>query len=296
MLSVLFAVCNNVFLHILSDKKITYNPFAFNGFITLLWLVILFAYNRGRFAGTTVTFIYGAVYGCMLTGFIFFKSMAMSSGPVSLASLIGCSSFIVTTVFNAIFWKEKITFFNVAGIILMIVSVFLVTYRKRSDADGALTLKWKIYCALFFLFSAGTGIVFRLHQSADAGNTNEMMIVSAAFATALLFAVYGARLLGKKKPAAAAECALSRKKQLAVYAAVTVACGAFSCLYNRINIYLSGAMQSTVFFPVFNGGVVILSFFAGWAFFKEKPNALKIIGSVAGFIAIILSSRIFGLV
>ena len=54
---------------------------------------------------------------------------------------------------------------------------------------------------------------------------------------------------------------------------------------NLINAYLAGKMASYIFFPIVNGGVIILSGLASIFIFKEKLPAKKIAGLIVGIIA-----------
>lgn len=329
--SVLAAVANNMLLHLPILKRCRVNEFAFNGGVAAVWIVLLLAFNGGLHGYSSDTFLYGALYGIVLAGFLFCKMQAFANGPIHFTSLIGSSSFILTTVFNAVYWKEAVSPWQIAGIVLMLAAVFLITYRPRRESTEQkqkLTWKWKIYAAFFFLFSALTGIIFRFHQAADAARTDEMMIFASAVVIALLAILgSGAALFGRRRrpaaenapvaeqasaeqasaeqqsavqpsdggTAAAESGVLPVKKRLLAAGALTLACGVAGCVYNRLNIYLSGAMANAVFFPLFNGGNIILSTLAGWLLFREKLSKMQIVGIACGMAAVVLVSNFFGL-
>ena len=58
--------------------------------------------------------------------------------------------------------------------------------------------------------------------------------------------------------------------------------GCLSCLYNRLNIYLSGALDAVIFFPAFNGGVIIASTLLGVICLKEKLSRWQTAGIFLG--------------
>ncbi len=281
--SVLLATGNNAALHTLSGKK--YDGFLFNAVVAAVWAVVLGAFAARGFSCDGSTLAYAAAYGVTLAGFIFFKSTAMSNGPVSLTALIGCSSFLLTTAFNALYWKERIGAFEGAGLACMIAAVLFVTYKKdgaQKRANG----KWFLSALGFFLFSGATGILFRFHQHADKAHSDEMMTIAAAVAAGLMFVLY---MGTRKRSDGAFENARFPIK-------TAVCCGLFACGYNRLNLYLSGAMASKLFFPLFNGGAVLGSFFVGWLCFKEKPTKLQLCGVALGVLAMLFISKFFGLV
>ena len=69
-------------------------------------------------------------------------------------------------------------------------------------------------------------------------------------------------------------------------------CGLVSCCYQRLNLDLAGKLPSVLFFPVFNGGVILLSSVTGWVFFREKLTKLQIFGLISGFISILVIGNI----
>jgi drug/metabolite transporter (DMT)-like permease len=303
IVAIICAGINNVLLHIISAKKVKYNPLIFNALISLVWVVVLFIYNLGWRDSTSQTWLWGIIYGFALIGFIYFKSMAMATGPIALTALIGCGSFVITTLFNALYWKERMGFFEIAGILLMIIAVLLINY-KPNDKENKDTPKknfhWQINCIFFFLFSGATGIIFRFHQSVDKANTDEMMIVAAGLTTIVLLCIFtiGKLVEIKKGKLQVSEnnniVGVDYKRSLVVIILIALGCGVCSCIYNRLNIFNSGVLPSTLFFPVFNGGVVIFSFLSGWLLFKEKPTKLQFFGAFIGVVAILLVSRLFG--
>ena len=69
---------------------------------------------------------------------------------------------------------------------------------------------------------------------------------------------------------------------------MAVVSGIFIALANQINLYLSGVMSSAIFFPVVNGGGLILTTIVAIAFFKEKLSKKQWVGLIIGVIAILL--------
>ena len=308
------------------------NEFVFNIGVAAVWIVLLFAVNGGVHGFSSRTALFGLLYGIVLAGFLFCKMQAFANGPVHLTSLVGSSSFILTTVFNAVYWKEKVSGWQIAGILMMLAAVFAITWRPHraeSDKKQKLTGKWAVYAGAFFFFSALTGIIFRFHQAADAVHTDEMMIFASAVVIAFLGILSAGSFLFKRRGRMNAENCRGgdanardggdanardggdanardgadanardgipvRRRTLAL-CALTAACGVAGCVYNRLNIYLSGAMANAVFFPLFNGGNIILSSLAGRIFFREKLSGLQIVGIVCGMFAVILVSDCFGL-
>ena len=302
VVSIFAAVCNNVILHLLSTKNIRYNAFLFNAGGSLVWIIILLCIG-GQGVYTPTTVLYGFVYGMVMVGFHFFKMQAMTTGPILVASLLGCSSFVLTTVFNAVYWKEKIDAFEVSGILLMLVAVYLITMKASSgqrieENKKKIRRAWIIYCIFFFLFAASVGIIFKFHQTYDSENTNEMMIVSTIVSATIFLLIYFiSKIFSKKKETKKSEAmqVVAAKNERAMLIGLMVAAGAASCVYNRLNVYLVGVLPSALFNPIFNGSIIMLASIAGRIVFKEKLTRRQIIGVCCGVLAIILISNVFGL-
>ena len=201
-LSVLAAAANNTMLHLPLLKRSKVNEFVFNIGVAAVWIVLLFAVNGGVHGFSSRTALFGLLYGIVLAGFLFCKMQAFANGPVHLTSLVGSSSFILTTVFNAVYWKEKVSGWQIAGILMMLAAVFAITWRPHraeSDKKQKLTGKWAVYAGAFFFFSALTGIIFRFHQAADAVHTDEMMIFASAVVIAFLGILSAGSFLFKRR-------------------------------------------------------------------------------------------------
>ena len=297
VLAVVFAGLNNIILRFLANTKIKYNAFLFNSIMMVVWILILLSMG-GIKGATQTTFLYAFLYGLITCGFIFFKNAALTNGPISITSLIGGSSFIFTTIFNSIYFKDNVKGIQIIGMVVMVIAVLLVNFPQKTGEKT--TLKWKILCAIFFVFAGLVGIIFRFHQIADKAHTNEMMIMASAFATVMLLIMYGVSKIIEKAKNSRAEIIEKKEKPSGktvwIIIAFAVASGIVSCVYNRCNIYLSGAMPTILFSPIFNGALILVSFVAGLVLFKEKATVPKIIGFVLGIIAIICSSGVFGLV
>ncbi len=251
------------------------NIFSFNKLCALVWVVILVSYNNFSVSITKGTLFWGLLYGCVQAMFLLFKSKAMNSGPVSITTLIGNCSLVLSTFVGVIVWKEDVTLIQVFCICALIISFILCTYTKSKDNTNG---KWIVYCILFFVFAASVGIIFKSYSKLNAGqgNTTDMMIVAAItmFAVLYIFEICTTKNVKTKWD----------KKSIIIM----VLCGILSCLYNRFNIDLAGMFDSAVFYPCFNGGCCIVASVLSFLIFKEKLRRTQLIGLIIGIIAVII--------
>jgi uncharacterized membrane protein len=273
LFSIFAASLNSAVLHKaeLSEKGAIYK---FNLFGALMWCVCLFIANNGRLHFDANTLLWGSIYGITQALFILFKTAAMNSGPVSITTLIGNCSLVVSVVACFILWNEPISLADMIGLILLLVGLFLTTYKK---ATRTFTKKWAVFSLLFLVLGAGVGITFKaFSKSGGTAYTSDMMIV-AAF---VMLISYTMICLFTGAFAHISKQHIKREKCLFIILALVS--GVLSCLYNRLNIYLSGALDGVIFFPSFNGGVVVLSTVVSMIIFKEKLSVKQLLGLLLG--------------
>lgn len=273
LISVFAASLNSAVLHrsALTEKGAIYK---FNLLGAVVWCVCLFILNGGRLHFDEHTLLWGCVYGITQALFILFKTAAMNSGPVSITTLIGNCSLVVSVFTCFILWDEPVSLADMAGLFLLLLGLSLTTYKKTG---GTFTKKWAVLSALFLVLGAGVGITFKaFSKSGGAAHTADMMI-AAAFVMLISYAAI-CLLTG----AFASKLNLYTKKEKRSFVILALVSGMLSCLYNRLNIYLSGALEGVVFFPCFNGGVVVLSTVFGMIVFKEKLSVKQLLGLLLG--------------
>ncbi len=282
-LSIFFAVVNACLLHKFGNKdiKTTGDLFFFNGGISIIWTLILSVWFLAE-GGKTITptaLIFGFVYGIILCTFLFFKMQSMAEGPVSLSTLIGSCAFIIATWFGVFYVPENISPFQIAGQVLLFVSLILCVNPKKSGEK--LTGKWFIYSFFFFLAGGAVGIIYKVFAKSDAAGEYNGMMLTASVVSAILFFITGFLVNAfSKNPVPRI------RKSAYLY---ILLCGIVSCVYIRLNLSLSAVIPSAVFFPVSNGAMVILSTITGKMFFSEKLNKTQITGILIGLIAIVIT-------
>ena len=278
--SVLAASFNSVLLH---KAKIEGrgSVYTFNLFSALLWCVLLFAVNLGKIELNRQVLLWAVIYGVVQALFIFFKTNAMNSGPVAITTLIGNSSLLISVLFSFFAWGEPIGAIKFVGIVLLLFALFLCTYKKSGDT--AFSKKWLIFTAIFFVFCASVGLVFKAFSKTPVkALADDMMFMSAVVMSVSFFVL--SLLSGGFKTMKQAGF------KIKPFIAFAAASGVLSCLYNRLNIFLSGELDAVIFFPCFNGGVILLSTLLSVITCKEKLTKRQVIGIIIGIIAISIIS------
>lgn len=286
----LLAASNNVTIHKFGNRGLN-NPgdtLLFNSMVSVVWVLEVFALGGGFGAlrGISgVSVVYGLIYGVVTAAFLLSKMGALAFGPAAIATLAGTCALIIPTLFGAVWQKETVTAAQWLGIAMLLAAVVLTVRVKKGDAAG-MSLKFRIFCVCFFVTGGCTAIVFRLHQGTPhASEYNGMMLI----ASAVMAVVLGAAALAVN---AAARNPAPRLSRVAWF--YVPICGLISCTYTNFNIPLSSRIPNTIFFPVLNGGVLILVTLAGRLFFKEKLAWRQYLGVVLATISILFIGKVIG--
>ena len=281
--SVLLASLNSIILRKFKNKTFTTpgDSFFFNGGLSCIWTVIMlfWFFASGDRAISSTAVMFGAIYGVILCMFLFFKNESIASGPVSLTSLIGNCAFIIATWFGVVYVPERISIFQLVGMALIVVALFLCINPKKSAEK--LTAKWFIYCVAFFFAGGFIGIFYKIFgKSAAASEVNGMMLTASVVSCVLFF------IVGMIVNKAAKMPMPTIKKESLIYILLS---GITGCVYIRLNVSLSAIIPSPIFFPVANGGIVIITTMAGALMFKEKLNKIQLWGVIVGLFAIVVT-------
>ena len=278
--SVILASLNSIILRKFKNRTFTTpgDSFFFNGGISLVWTVIMLIwfFAAGDRSISTEAAVFGGIYGAILCMFLYFKNQSIASGPVSLTSLIGNCAFIIATWFGVIYAKETVSVFQLAGMAMILLSLFLCINPKKSGER--LSTRWLLYCMAFFFAGGFIGIFYKIFGKSPASSQVNGMMLSASVVSCVLFFVMGLivnKASGNKMPCI--------KKESLAYIVLS---GITGCVYIRMNVSLSAIIPSAVFFPVANGGIVILTTFAGAFIFRERLNKIQLSGVAIGLIAI----------
>lgn len=221
----------------------------------------------------------------------YFTLKAYDSGSFAYTSVIISLSTIIPAFSGVMFWNEKLFPAQIVGMALLVVCfVFCVGKDKEKKA---LSLKWLAYVILAFLSTGFIGVMQKIHQtSAYADELNGFLVVSFAISSvsAVICAVAARRKNFESEKSNELE---KSKKNIYLYIALIVLSGIGVALNNVINLYLSGKVESAIFFPVVNGGGLILVTLCALVVYREKLTLKQWSGIVIGIISVILLSNPF---
>ena len=277
-LSVVLSTGRNLFSKKLSDIPFGTSPFFLcQSALFLCGSVALVLFGKISFSIIApITLVYAIIYGLLLILAQWFYTAALAKGNTALCSTVYSLGFIFPTLSGAIIWAEAFSFLDLLGI-LCAVSAIILSGRKPQAKGNSAKSYYFIPLVIAMLASGGLGIVQKLQQKSDYAEQKSVFLLIAfllAALTSLLFALF------TKK----ANTDPTRHRKLAVASCV----GLFFGCCNLLNTSLAGLLDSAIFFPTLNIGVILLSMICGVIFFKEKISKKELAVLILGGLSILL--------
>ena len=255
--------------------------YVYNALSSFAALVVLILWN-GAFQASLFTLLLGIVFGAVTVTQQIFSMKAMETGPWSYTSVITSLSTIIPTLSGVLLFHETISPVQIIGIVLMLACILLSADLKAEK--GSASFKWILYCAVLFISTGAIGVLQKLHQSTPhKGELGEFLIISFSI-PCLYLALCTARLVSREKEERAHLRALLSVLPIVLMAVSGIAVA----VNNRLNLLLSGLLDSSIMFPVVNGGGLILTTLSATLFFKERLTKKQWVGMVIGLTAVIL--------
>ncbi len=214
---------------------------------------------------------------------------AFEVGPFAYTSVITSLSMLIPTLSGALIFKtETISQLQYIGIALMVVCLVLSVDTKKGAEEKKASFKWILFCGGSFIFCGLIGVMQTWHQS-NAEHKDELNVfLVIAFVIACAYSTLMSLISLKKEPKKT-DGESNRFPFFAIMPLLIVAvagiCGAMN---NMFNLYLVGKMKTAVFFPIVNGGGLILTTLSALVIFREKLSIKQWIGMAFGVAAVFL--------
>lgn len=279
--SVILAVCKSSLYNAYSKKGelSLFKLFAFNGITYGVAAAISFAgvlFTSWHFSLSTVVcaFFYALIVISLQTVSI----TAMSVGTMATTSACVMYGMIIPSVAGPLFWHESIGLLQIVGMILMLISLWLIK-EKTSPVKRSFKTKWSVLAIIAFLLSGMAGLMEKIHQSTE-GKDERLQFVFVACGFMLVFSLAAIMITGKKKKGGFSKSTVG----------IALLSGLVVGLYSTVNLVLSGKLDSMIYYPIANGGAMLLTVAASAVFFKERFGFLKLVGLTIGLVGILCLS------
>ena len=277
-LSVVLSTGRNLFSKNLSEVQFGTKPFFLcQGALFLCGGASLVLFGNISFGVVAYqTLICAAVYAILLIFAQWFYTAALAKGNTALCSTVYSLGFILPTLSGAILWAESFSFLDLLGIMCAISAVIISGLRSQAKEKTTKSYYF-IPLVIAMLASGGLGIVQKLQQKSAYDEQKSIFLLIAFTLAAVISLIFS--FLAKKQGDTP-----FRRGKLVVASCV----GLFFGCCNLLNTSLAGLLDSAIFFPTLNIGVILLSMICGVIFFKERITKKEIAVLILGGVSILL--------
>ena len=285
--------------------KTHFYTFIFNGAAAAV--VVLTLLCMGGFGeASAFTILLGFAFGFTNALQAVTRMMALNAGPLSYTSVIISFSTVISALSGIMFFDESIGWPQIVGIILMLFSFYFAVQTTGEEKKA--NLRWLILSLISFAGCGAIGIMQKVHQNTDYKTEINAFLIISFITMAVTCFICALVLYMKATPK-------ERAPESTIYAAhscnaptfkapsrefiifftwTVITCGICTALNNKFNLYLSGVIDSAVFFPLVNGGHLVLSTLAALVIFKEKLSKTQWVGVAIGIASVIFLCNPFG--
>lgn len=220
------------------------------------------------------------IYFALIVGVLFisfFNLMAKSSqeNGIGVTSVVVKMSLAIPVVAAILLYNERYDFLKVFGIILAILGVVLISYKKSEEKQKNL-----IWLVILFLGSGSLDMLLNYVEKNQLQNLSTGLFSGFAFGVAgcigicvILFQIARKRTQLQMKN---------------VWAGIMLGVPNYFSTYFLLEALRSPILEDSTTYAFNNVGIVLASFLIGLLFFKERLNTLKVVGLIAAISAIFL--------
>ncbi len=242
--------------------------------------VCALALSGFRLVFSPFSVLLGLLFGLAVMGNIVASSLAIRIGPWSYTTVMVSLGIVIPSFSGAVFFNETLSWLDFVGLGFMIVC-FICSVKKDPNEKKS-SLGWLILSVVAMLSISIVGLLQKTHQSSAHKDEIGVFLTVAFLTSALLSAlVFLFARRGAKKEESAKGGRFSALP-------ILLGAGAATAVNHSINLYLSGALDSVVFFPVMCGGELIGVTLISVLLFKEKLTPVQWFGLASGAFASLL--------
>lgn len=261
------------------NEKYESGGYIFIALVSLVAMVFFFITDTGGLNFTLEMIPYGILSGAFYCMASILTFVAYGCGSFVLSNLFLSYALLFSVFYGLFVLSEPATVFTYAGLLLMLVSVFLVRAEKKEPGAEKvkISLKWIISITLSVIGSGMYGVMQKLQQVKFAGTCdNEFMIVTLGFTTVTML-VFGI---------------IKDRKQIgyifrhgAPYACIA---GVANGATNLMSLMIYAMIPISIAAPTRAGIKILVSFLLALFIFKEKLGKRQIAGVILGTAALIV--------
>ena len=255
---------------------------AYNLLLSLAGLAVILVSGKG-WSVSAATVGMGLIFGLLNGMSIISRTAALSCGPMTLTLLIGSCGMLIPTFSGALFWKEALGLGQLFGVVLMIIALACIMVKQEFTP---MDWKWRGLCLLSFLSVGLISVMQKIHQNSAYAAERTGFLATAFLVSVCINVFILAKTRRQNRNA-------SLRPDLSLLASGLLTGGCTGSIH-MLNLYLSGVIPAVLFFPLVNGGAILLAGAVGIFLFREPCTKRQLIGFAMGLIAILCIGGILG--
>lgn len=272
----------NVVKKIYNDRISGGGVYVFNTLASLSALLFFVAFRGEKTVIDSGLAGYSVGFSVMYILFLVSSLLAVKYGSLAVTTLIISYSLIIPTLYGLIFLKESAGIVMYIGIILLLLSLFLINMKQDDNGTGEkirVTKKWAILAVLAFVGNGMCTVIQKQQQLAfDGAYKCEFMIIALLAVTVVMTACM---FIKERK---------TMREHLKKGWLCAVLCGVMNGMVNMFVMILTGRMAASVMFPLISAIGIIPTVLIGVFYYKEKLSKRQAIGFLAGVLSVALLS------
>ena len=248
------------------------NNFIFTLFVGIAVMTFYLAINGFRYEFDLFTALCGLAFGVSYLTCMVFNVMALTTGPVTFASLFVNFAMLIPIGVGILAYGEYPKLLFYIGMVLLLAALVILKLSGGNAKGGArMTPKWMLCTFVAFLTNGICASLQPYHQRQTGGlYKSEFMVTAMAFVIVVCAA---ALLIGRKRAREREEeDFLTCAKKAGVFAFCSGICNG---LVNLTIMICTGKVPQTVIFPILCGGGLIMVILVSAIFYKEKLSRLQ---------------------
>lgn len=249
------------------------DTYYFNGISYIICILIFVGLLIWKPEFSLFSALLGLAYGVAIALANNYSLSAYRYGSMHLTTLIITSSMIIPALSGAIFFKEPFSLPKLIAIFALLFFVYFTLNRVGNDR-ASFSKKWLLHCLIAAIFTGAIGIIQKIHQS-SVYKEQSILFLLMAFLCSLVYSFFSAKKYG---------CTMKMTPKILLF---SVLCGICCFIMHYINLIMSGVLPSQLFFPLVNGGPMILSTVVSVVVFKETITFRQLMGLIGGTISLI---------
>ena len=253
--------------------------FFFSGMISFFAMCFFMAVNR-NWTWSKELIVPAIAFGLSYAAATVFVVLAIKCGSLAKTTLITSYSLMVPALAGLIVLREPIGIPMLAGMVLLVLSLWLTNYRKKSAEapKEKFTLKWLIFVLLGFIGNGMCSTVQKLSPHFLGKDINQNLYMIAALGLSSVVLITASFLTGET----------DLKSTMKIGAPLSLLDGLFNGAVNYLAIYLNQFIPASVMFPVLSAGEIILIVPYSLLVRREKFTTAQWVGFGVGVVSVVL--------